>query len=292
MTRAFSLVLAALAALAVRAADFTEDTGVFRNPGQGWSSMGRNAAKYEGVVNIGQVYDRPSWRDFEPEEGVYDWRKLDGLVAYAAKMGLPAAFRIMCVCAGSSRPCTPDWVWRKGAKFDEWEEVGYDGNVHTNRAPIFDDEVFLDSHRRFVEKLAERYDGDPRLCGIDLGSYGNFGEWHCCGLPPNRPKALPRDAEGRIVRNAPRGKWIKPRVYPFEVRKRYVDMYLDNFRKTEIVFMTDDHECLAYALGTGTPRVGIRRDGVGSASHYKRWIGLPPYDGISAMGDVWKDRPV
>lgn len=289
-------LLACSAVLSLTAAaetvEFTEETGVLCNPGQGWSSMGRNAAKYEGVVNIGQVYDRPAWRDFEPQEGVYDWRKLDGFVAYAAKMGLPATFRIMCACSRASRPCTPDWVWEKGAKFDEWEEIGCDGNVHTNRAPIFDDETFLACHRRFVEKLAERYDGDPRLYGIDLGSYGNFGEWHCSGLPPNCPKALPRDAEGRIVRNAPRGKWVKPHVYPLEVRKRYVDMYLDNFRKTEIVFMTDDYECLAYALGTGTPRVGIRRDGVGSKWHYSRWIGHPPYDKIPVMGDVWKDRPV
>lgn len=57
--------------------------------------------------------------------------------------------------------------------------------------------------------------------------------------------------------------------------------------------MTDDHETLEYALGDGEkPRVGMRRDGVGSPSHFKRWIGTFPYEKITRMGDVWKDMPM
>ena len=274
--------------------DFTEDFDVFCNPGQGWSTMGygSNYEKNRKVVNIGQVYDRPSWRDFEPREGEYDWKRLDGMIAYAAARGLPTSFRIMCVCSGSERPCTPDWVWEKGAKFDEWEQISYAGHVTTNRAPVFDDPVFLDCHRRFVEEMARRYDGDPRLAGIDLGSYGNFGEWHCHGLPPNAPPRLVTDGTGRKVRDAKR-KYVPPRVYPFEIRKQYVDMYLRNFRKTPVVFMTDDWECLRYALGDGAvPGVGLRRDGVGSPGHFARWIGTKPYDAVPRMGEVWKDRPI
>ena len=289
----FALTLASVASAAPQRRVFTEDTTVFCNPGQGWSTMGCNAEQYAGVVNIGQVYHRPTWRDFEPQEGVYNWTKLDKLLAYAAQRGIPAAFRIMCVCSGSSVPSSPDWVWAKGAKFEEWENLGYDGNVHTNRAPIFDDPIFLAAHRRFIQALAARYDGDPRLAGIDLGSYGNWGEWHCGSLPPVTPRFLPRDAQGRIRKDALKSKGVKPHVYPLAVRRQYVDMYLDNFRKTPLIFMTDDHECLKYALGEGpTPRVGLRRDGVGSPWHFGRWIGTKPYDAIPRMADVWRNQPI
>lgn len=42
-------------------------------------------------------------------------------------------------------------------------------------------------------------------------------------------------------------------------------MYLKNFKKSDIFFMTDDHEVLKYALGNKKKaRVGLRRDGIGS----------------------------
>ena len=57
--------------------------------------------------------------------------------------------------------------------------------------------------------------------------------------------------------------------------------------------MTDDWETFRYALGDGpVPRVGFRRDGVGSPGHFERWIGTPPYDAIPRMADVWRDKPV
>ena len=68
---------------------FTEETGVIRNPGQGWSTMGGKWSfdQTDPVVNVGAVYCRFSWRSFEPEEGRYDWRKIDDLLAFAASKG-------------------------------------------------------------------------------------------------------------------------------------------------------------------------------------------------------------
>ena len=130
----------------------------------------------------------------------------------------------------------------------------------------------MEAHEKFIKALAARYDGDPRLGGLDLGSYGNWGEWHCTSLGLGKGVVRPHSRE---------------------VRQRYADMYLKNFKKTPIIFMTDDHETLEYALGDGEkPRVGMRRDGVGSPGHFKRWIGTFPYEKITRMGDVWKDMPM
>jgi len=89
-------------------------------------------------------------------------------------------------------------------------------------------------------------------------------------------------------------KAVPAKVYPIEVRRQYVDWYLQSFARTPVVFMTDDWECLRYALDQASDgfRVGIRRDGVGSPHHFRRWIGTDKYVNVPQMGDVWKHRPV
>ena len=270
---------------------FTEETGVIRNPGQGWSTMGGKWSfdQTDPVVNIGAVYCRFSWTHLEPAEGRYNWKPLDDLLSFAASKGLPASFRIMCASQHGDGWSTPPWVFKKGAKDEPFivpKTIRGQPTNMVHHTPLFDDPVFMDTHRRFIKALAARYDGDPRLAGLDLGSYGHWGEWHCGGLPPDTNRYVAAEVRAKLKR-------VPPRKYPFEIRKQYADWYLEGFRKTPLVFMTDDWEVLKYALGTGpTARVGLRRDGVASPWHFKRWIGTTPYDAIPQMIDVWKDCPV
>jgi len=269
---------------------FTEDTEVFRNPGQGWSSGTKwQFVRKDPDVNYGQIYIRTSWTKLEPEEGKYDWSELDGMLNVAKGQGVPLSFRIMCACIKAKVPSTPQWVFDKGAKGDKIEiELPEKGvtNIVTQISPHFDDPIFMRAHRRFIVALAKHYDGNPLIAGIDIGSYGHWGEWHCHGLPPDTNRymtAVPPEQRPRT----------QPIKYPYEIRKQYADWYLENFKKTPLVFMTDDDETLKYAIGDkGPSRVGLRRDGVGSPWHFTRWIGKPPYDAIPKMADVWKDRPI
>ena len=298
------LLLAFTACAVERHAVFTEDTSVFRNPGQGWSTLGGEPSlkRLEKIVNIGAVYSRLIWSDLEPEEDVYNWKPLDDLLACGERHGLPVSFRIMCVNrSGGPEYDTPKWVFEKGAAQDPfeiairpWRKAGTAPlTAQPKHAPHFDDPVFLAAHEKFIKALGARYDGHPLLAGLDLGSYGDWGEWHCSGLPPNVPEKLARDAGGRILDPQPKRKYVAARVYPLEIRKRYANAYLNAFRKTPIVFMSDDWEVMKYAMGDGDlPRVGFRRDGVGSPWHFTRWIGTVPYTALPNMGDVWRTRPV
>ena len=253
--------------------NFTREHGVVANPGQGWMSI---YSKENPKLPYGSRYVRFHWRDLEPEEGKYNWEPIEKQMERAAKMGVPFSFRVMCASSHSSTPyAAPEWVFEKnGAKFAKFmNRPGGDSATGDTKfarvTPIFDDPIFIKCHARFIKALAEKYDGDPRISTIDIGSYGNWGEWHVWGLG------------------------IKPS--PFEVRKQYADMYLDNFKKTDLVFMTDDAETLKYAIGDGEgSRVGMRRDGVGGEDHYKHWIGKGKYlkAGVSKMGDVWKYKPM
>ena len=66
-------------------------------------------------------------------------------------------------------------------------------------------------------------------------------------------------------------------------------MYLNGFRKTRLVSMSDDAEALGYALAHGT---GFRRDGVGSPWHETNWIGSRKYAAVTGFADHWKQAPV
>ena len=286
---------------------YRESGDVVPNPGQGWTTLAGRHAHYEKLLAVGAIYNRYDWTDFEPEDGRYDWTKLERDLEAARKHGIPACFRVMCANSGASRPVTPTWVWKKGARCRTWESVSYSGAVVTNTSPVFEDETFQRLHRRFLTALAAKYDGDPRLCGLDLGSYGNWGEWHCGKLPPQVPAELEPQfrEEARQVRVGSRAgyelylkvhasrKWRKADRLDREGMKPYVDMYLDNFKKTDVVFMTDGAEVLDYAVGDGSgSRVGLRRDGIGLEGHFKRWIGSPAYAHVTRMADVWKSKPV
>ena len=85
------------------------------------------------------------------------------------------------------------------------------------------------------------------------------------------------------------GEWHSTHPAPVAVRKQIVDMYLQAFPKTPLVFMSDDVEVMGYALAHGA---GIRRDGVGSPWHEQNWIGSPRYAGVPRMADTWKEAPV
>ena len=87
------LLPAATALGGVRRVTFTEDASVFRNPGQGWSSMGGESSlrRMEKLVNVGAIYARLTWAQLEPREGVYDWKPLDDLLACGVGFRSPSA---------------------------------------------------------------------------------------------------------------------------------------------------------------------------------------------------------
>lgn len=71
-------------------------------------------------------------------------------------------------------------------------------------------------HKRFIAALGQRYDGNPLIAGLDIGSYGHWGEWHCHGLPPDtnrymiavppkeRPNTQPIKYEAAVARQISR----------------------------------------------------------------------------------------
>jgi hypothetical protein len=263
-----SLLLAPLAGFTaaedpMQRVTFREVDVLFANPGEGWMSQQRNP-KGEPRFPCSVAYIRFHWADVEPAAGVYDWKIIDDAIAAWKARGATVSMRVMtCSSHSAGYYSSPKWLFDAGCKGFEYEVGGGDPTSGGKRIPRIEpdyaDPLYLAKHAAFIQALGQRYDGHPGVEFLDIGSYGNWGEWH-----------------------------TKHSV-PVSVRKSIVDMYLRAFKKTPLVFMSDDAEVLAYALEHGT---GFRRDGVGSPWHEQNWIGSKKYAAVQGMGDTWKKAPV
>ena len=242
---------------------FTESDDLFANPGKGWMTSQRLPGRTPRLP-CSVAYFRLNWGDIEPVEGKPKWELIDGSIDAWQKQDVRIAFRIMTANAHTrGYYCSPKWLFDAGCQSYEYVRGGPDtmagGKRITRIEPDYSDPVFLRKHADFIKTVADRYDGHPRIEFLDIGSYGIWGEWH-----------------------TPNGK-------PWAVRRQIIDMYLEGFRKTPLVQMSDDAEALAYSIAHGA---GFRRDGVGSPWHEKTWIGSTKYADVAGFADCWKNAPV
>jgi hypothetical protein len=242
---------------------FSETDELPVNPGKGWMTSQRLPRRQPRLPSS-VAYFRLNWGDIEPVEGEPKWELIDESIDAWAEQDVRIAFRIMTANAHTrGYYCSPKWLFDAGCGSHEYLRGGTDTMSGGKRIPRIEpdyaDPVFLEKHGRFIAALADRYDGHPRIAFLDIGSYGIWGEWHTSN-----------------------GK-------PWEVRRAIIDMYLEGFRKTPLVQMSDDAEALAYSIGRGA---GFRRDGVGSPWHEKTWIGSKKYADVAGFADQWKRAPV
>lgn len=113
------------------------------------------------------------WRDLEPEKGNYKWSVLEKNWGNVTTTGKRVGFRVAAEIPGSGQNDTPQWLIDQGLAMRPYSIDGMDGY-----APDWDDSLFLSAHRDFIMALGARYDQDPRVAWMDIGSYGFWGEWH------------------------------------------------------------------------------------------------------------------
>lgn len=122
------------------------------------------------------IYLRLPWSYIEPEEGVFNWSIVDAPAQRWIDKGLRIAFRFTC-SESFMRYATPQWVEKAGAKGYNFKQgkILEDGPYWE---PDFNDSVFLEKLEHFIKAAAERYDGNPNVDFIDIGSFGVWGEGH------------------------------------------------------------------------------------------------------------------
>ncbi len=218
-----------------------EDTGeALVNPQMGWTLhfysnvLGNYGSKLEpwdtldDFPGLSCIYFRLPWAYIEPEQGVFNWSVVDAPAQRWIDKGLQVAFRFT-VSESWLRYATPEWVQQAGARgynFTVGKGVDDQGPFWE---PDYDDPVFLEKHERFIEAAAARYDGNPNVAFIDVGSFGVWGEGHTF-------------ASTR-------------RIYGPEVVKKHIDLYAKHFKNTLLAanddFSFQGDELLSYAFQKG-----------------------------------------
>lgn len=138
------------------------------------------------------VYLRVLWNDIEPEEGAFRWDVFDSLAQNWIAKGKKIAFRI--ICCNQTETATPQFVRDAGAKgwwFEYKTDTSPTGKLPPRWEPKYDDPVFLEKLTNFIRAFARRYDGDPSVAFVDVGSYGIYGEghhWQTTQQPLHKPE--------------------------------------------------------------------------------------------------------
>lgn len=199
-----------------------EDNGaVLVNPSMGWvlhhydNDIVRYGSKLEpwdtvdDFPGVGVIYLRLAWKYLEPEEGKFNWSVVDIPAQRWIAKGKKIAFRFTTYESLSNNPpnATPEWVVQAGARVYSVRGRGGAGTVERYE-PDYDDPIFLAKLDRFLAAAAARYDGDPNVAWIDVGTIGIWGE----GDPgPERFTTA-----GTV--------------------KRHIDLHIKNFKRTLIAF--------------------------------------------------------
>ena len=104
------------------------------------------------------------WDELEPAEGAYNWAQIDNFIAKSWDFGVAPSMGIHIMEGGGSR--VPEWVFT---------QAGAGRFTCTWEVPKYWDSILLEKLENFVQALAARYDNDPRLAWIQIGT-GVYGE--------------------------------------------------------------------------------------------------------------------
>lgn len=167
-----------------------QDTGeALINPGMGWVThfySGRTgnygyrlepSDALDWFPGCSVVYMRIPWAFVEPEEGVFNWTVFDTPAQRFVAKGKKMALRINC-CEHWIPWATPKWLMEKGAKgvwFMKGKGPQPDGQLWE---PDYLDPIYLEKLEALIKALAARYDGNPNVAFIDIGTFGLWGEGH------------------------------------------------------------------------------------------------------------------
>lgn len=201
------------------------------------------------------VYMRLPWSYLEPEEGVYRWDILDVKARPWIEKGKKVAFRFAVM--DHTMDSIPDWAMKAGIK---GRRLRYKGRPDAAEwfEPEWDDPVLLAKHEAFLRAFARRWDGNPDVAFVDVGSFGAYGEGHCPSFPGrgslNQPGQPQPDSAREVEFN--------------RIAKIHIDMIRRCLPNTYLVISDDfggamnpspDNEIMAYARNLG---IGFRDDSI------------------------------
>jgi hypothetical protein len=162
------------------------------NPGMGWvfyyydddlRQFGAGLDPSDTVdyfPGVSVVYFRVPWSFVEPEEGKFNWTLIDSPAQRWISKHKRIALRFTSTESSWPAPqfATPKWVRDAGAKGHFFKDGTQTASSDDFWEPDYDDKVYLQKLDNFLAAAAERYDNNPDVAFVDVGSFGVWGEGH------------------------------------------------------------------------------------------------------------------
>lgn len=216
---------------------------ITQNPNKGWAiySWGRMPTGFlpEAMDCATIVYIRPDWADLEPDrEGGFNWNLIDDHLVAARALHKKVAFRVMGTNPSSGRVNTfPKWVM--DGYEDQFESTTFEIDGR-NKTQIYPKDPGKSPRWKYavqhlVKELGTRYDGNPDVAFIEVGTIGDWGE--------------------QISNYAKTNQMLSQEDW-----REHMGWYRDAFKKTAMISVTAGQHNMQYQFADEN-RIGRRSDG-------------------------------
>ncbi|MGX5654027.1 DUF4832 domain-containing protein [Geodermatophilus nigrescens] len=267
---------------------FAETDAYLANPGQGYQGWSHST----GALAQSTEYRRGEhpeqggfdWASLNPGEGVFDWTPVDRFLAECAARGEQGSFRVYTMSGapyGTHR--VPQWVVDRGAVI----------RATAQGEPDYRNRTYQQHWGAFVDALAARYDGDPRIAFIDISGYGLFNEWQANDLtdladPAGSGDSVDASTRRHLVQMYVGGTGTARVVEADGVGEGTLDYGHPGFQRTQLVMPYGGIWGTSRWVASTYPHVGFRNDALFTAD--------AELADFQAMGygvtDVWRTAPV
>ena len=242
---------------------YAADDSAFSNAQIGYAPLIDTAEAGDATLR----YLELTWREAEPEEGVYAWEAISEKYGFASlrEQGIHLVIRFVCDVPGQETHLDiPDWLYAQ-TKDGSWYDTDYGKGYSPNYANV----VFRAAHHRVLYALAEFLGTDGFVSYVELGSLGHWGEWHIKsedGLVP-----MPDET----------------------IRDEYAADYLAAFPTAELLMRRPFRFAAEQSLGLYNDMTGEEKDTVEWLGWIAEggWYGSDP-NALTPMPDFWQNAPV
>ena len=105
-------------------------------------------------------------------ENKFDWSPVEDALNQSQARHCQSTLRVFLEYPGEPI-AIPQFLIDGGLKVKRWKSD--DGQIHT---PDYEDENLRAALLQFIAAYGKRYDGDPRIAWLTVGTLGLWGEWH------------------------------------------------------------------------------------------------------------------
>ena len=210
------------------------------------------------------VYANLTWAELEPEEGRYAFEEMEERLHFREwrDQGCHMILRfVMDIPTGKPHRDIPDWLAERisGSSYSTAYGKGW--------CPDYESPSLIAAHRNILKALGDRYDQDPFVSFVEIGSLGHWGEWHVHDDAGSMPSA--------------------------DTWNLYIHHYLSAFSETHLMMRRP------FQVNSTHP-LGLYNDAAGDFSATLTWLDWiengGDYEGrkneLTPMPEAWKTAPI